>query len=175
MTQNYLEYNKTAKILHWLVALFIFTQYIIGYTMYSTGLWLWHKQLGVIILLLAAFRIFYRLTSSYPPLENELNKMSKILAHSVHGVLYLLLLFLPIGGILLIASRGVPFELLGINFPAIMAPLDEDKRNILRQLHWWGANTLVILALGHGFMAIIDTYLLKHNTLWRMLPNFKKK
>lgn len=57
-----------------------------------------HIAAGVLILMLALARIYLRITRGVPPPPADEPRLLQIAAEAVHGVIYLLLILLPISG-----------------------------------------------------------------------------
>src|SRR5450830_1090975 len=135
------KYNKTAVILHWLVALLIIGLLIVGWLMTDLEkgsdlrkqVYNLHKSFGLIVLVLVLARIYWRLISRTPePVEN--NRYLVALAHVAHIVIYILIAFVPL--IALAAgsiSRGFDFFIWHWD---PMFTIDKERAHDL--MHWHG-------------------------------------
>ena len=99
------RYTKTAMVLHWIVALLIFT---------NVGLaWTWpnllpdaqvrpaidlHKSIGITILGLAILRILWRFGHRPPPLPSNYAQWERTASLIVHWGLYAILFAMPLTG-----------------------------------------------------------------------------
>lgn len=126
------SYSKTQIILHWLIVLAIFFQFIAHDSIEQ----LWqgrmrgtipdvptpdlHVAMGIVIFLLMVWRVWLRVSHGAPaPSANE-SAAGRILAQSVQGLIYLALFVLPFSGILgwffgvgfAIAAHGVITKIL---------------------------------------------------------------
>jgi cytochrome b561 len=104
-------YSATQIVLHWTIAVLILVQFIAsegiehvwdafedgGVAGYSPLANL-HVAIGMTVLLLAIARVWLRLTRGAPPSPAGDPAPARIAAHSVHGLLYLLIFLLPISG-----------------------------------------------------------------------------
>lgn len=163
-------YSRVAKSLHWLIALLIFSEYFIGITIDNTG-WKWlHFQVGSVILVLVLCRIIWRVTHTYPAMDASLSRVNKMMAHAGHHTLYLLMFLLPVSGLTLVFTKGVPLDLLGIHFDPLMEPLSYHKRHTIKEVHEYMANGIFYLALLHALAAIGHQFIHKTPILSRMLP-----
>jgi len=158
------RYDRVAVILHWIMALGIFALIGIGLTMKQAGmpklrmfqLYQLHKSIGVIILLLAVVRLAWRLAHRPPPLPAALPRLERRVAYAVHGLLYVLLLALPLSGWALVSASplNIPTVLFGtIPWPHIpwLAELP-DKAPVaaaLQAAHDYGAYALMAVLAGH--------------------------
>jgi cytochrome b561 len=98
------KYTKIAVLLHWLIALLITFNIILGLganyvpdadvrPMIDL-----HKSFGITILTLAFIRFFWRFTHTPPPFPPNYAVWERYLAHTAHVLLYVLIFALPITG-----------------------------------------------------------------------------
>ena len=129
MTQN--QYTKTAIVLHWLIGIAILAMFALGWYMadipkdqpkamsfdlFDLGVYTWnlatevtprtfyfnlHKSVGMTLLVLIAFRLFWRITHRPPALLDTLTATEKKIATGGHHLLYLLMFALPITGLMM--------------------------------------------------------------------------
>ena len=130
------RYVHAAIAIHWLSSAVIISQLILGLKFADmvkgparSELFMWHKTLGALILLLAIGRLIVRLRNPPPPLPDTLPTWQRIAATGSHRLLYFLIFALPITGLSLVADHaknGLTTLLGGIPFPAInLGPLGE--------------------------------------------------
>ncbi|QLF94474.1 cytochrome b/b6 domain-containing protein [Pseudomonas sp. ABC1] len=115
-----------------------------------------HKSLGIAVLLLTLLRLLVRRREQNVELAVRLG----------HGLLYALLLLMPITG-LVFGSRPVSlFWLVDIG------PLgfSEGVRDVVHGVHLYAQYLLFIMILGHAAMALWHHYVRRDNTLKNMLP-----
>ncbi len=101
---NELRYTRTAAVLHWLIALLIAIN--VGLALSADALpddWVrpvidTHKSTGITVLGLALLRILWRTGHPPPPMPAHYARWERWSAHAAHGVLYSLILLLPISG-----------------------------------------------------------------------------
>jgi cytochrome b561 len=97
------RYTKTAIVLHWVIAvLMICNVLLIWLVDYFPEEWGrpvidTHKSIGVSVLGLALMRILWRVSHRPPELEVKTNK-EKLAAHLAHGMLYVLMVAIPLSG-----------------------------------------------------------------------------
>ena len=94
------QFHIVIRLLHWLMALAIFTMLFVGAGMVSSVAnrdWLYdlHKPLGITILVLAILRLVVRLSSRNPPLPSDMPLFMQLVAKLSHVLLYGLMLALP--------------------------------------------------------------------------------
>ena len=167
-----LSYTRTAKILHWLVALFILTNIVLGLRMerfpgfdHKSPEWnailFWHGSIGSLVLWLAVARLIWRAGHPPPALPDSLPVWQKLAAHGVHVLLYLLMLALPLSGYAHRVFGHHPVSFFGLwDWPSLFSP-DEPSRVLFGTVH-------VSLALGLcGLLLLHFGAVLKHLVIER--------
>jgi cytochrome b561 len=83
-----------------------------------------HQTLGVTILALVLLRLLWIVRSPAPALPVDLQRWERRFARTLHGVLYTVILGLPITGLLLNLSQGGPIDIYGwvVTRPAASVP-----------------------------------------------------
>jgi cytochrome b561 len=169
------HYTRTAVALHWLIAGFILSALFMGWTMtsmeFSPGklkLVNYHKWVGVTILALALLRILWRLTHRAPPLE-PMAGWQKFAAHAGHGLLYVLMVLVPLSGWAYSNATGYPIVYLGkLPLPDLVGR-DKELAAQLVQVHGVLAVTLAVTVALHLLAALQHHFLHRDRTLRRML------
>ncbi|NDW01666.1 cytochrome b [Salipiger sp. PrR002] len=117
-TEVFPRYSRAARLLHWLTVLLVLTTIPAGLVMVQEGLpralqntlFLYHKNIGPIILALVVLRLVVRLISRPPPLPASVPALQALVASVVHWLLYLTLVALVISGIVRVQAGGFPME-----------------------------------------------------------------
>jgi len=97
------RYTSTAILFHWLIALLMVCNVVmIWFEDFYPESWVrpvidTHKSIGITVLGLALLRILWRIGNPPPELMVASNK-EKIAAHVAHGLLYLVIVTLPLSG-----------------------------------------------------------------------------
>ncbi len=106
-------YTLTARALHWVTAALVLATIPVGLTMAHIGsgplqdfLYNLHETIGSILIPLVWLRLIWRLTHPPLPLPADIPPPQRLLAESVHWLLYLLLVTQPIVGWLGISAYG---------------------------------------------------------------------
>lgn len=106
-----LRYNNGAVALHWVTALLVVTQVVVGFAFMSMaegpqrGDWFAvHKTLGATILILSLARLAWRIGNPPPPYPPELPRWERIAGVWNHRIFYVLLITLPLTGLLAISA-----------------------------------------------------------------------
>ena len=125
MNQAVDQFNAASKIIHWLAALLIFGLLAIGFIMEDMprgpekfemiGL---HKSFGVLALLLLIIRIPVRVMNPVAPLLGT-PRGDVIKAKALQGMLYLMMLIMPVSGMLMSQSAGYDVALCNQFLPQV--------------------------------------------------------
>ncbi|WP_432785011.1 Cytochrome b561 [Oligella sp. MSHR50489EDL] len=171
------RYTSTAIFLHWLMALGLIGTLSLG--LYMQGLpfspsklqfYSWHKWAGITLLLLAIVRLAWRLSHPAPALPAEMGALSKLGAHAIHWLLYLLMLAIPISGWLMSSAQGFSVMWFGIvPLPDLVAP-DPDLGNLLTKVHITLNYLLMASIVAHVGAALFHHFIKKDTVLKRMMP-----
>jgi len=172
------RYPPLSKLLHWLVALGVLTIIPVAVVMkripdgpLKNELFVLHKALGVLLLLLVVLRIVNRLVAGAPAPEPGLARWQKAVSSAVHGLLYLLLLAMPVVAWLGMSAfgEGAPFFDL-FSLPRLPLPKNEALSEQLFVLHRWLGYLLAMLVVVHVGAALQHYLIHKDGVLQRMLP-----
>ncbi|OYY49272.1 MAG: cytochrome B [Methylophilaceae bacterium 17-44-8] len=171
------HYHKTSITLHWVMLLLMIAVYacIELRELYPKGSDIregfktWHFMLGLSVLMLASFRLIFRVSQTTPPIQPAPVQWQMISAHIVHAFLYILMIAVPIGGWLILSASGKTIPFFGLSLPAL---IDENKElaKTIKNIHTTvGEIGYYVIAL-HTVAALFHHYVVKDNTLLRMLP-----
>lgn len=158
------RFNLTARVLHWAMAAMIVTMLFAGVAMVasvSQRPWLieLHRPLGIAIFLLAILRLANRLWRSPPPLPGDLPRWQSVAARVSHGLLYALMLAMPLIGWAMTSAGGYPVAMFdGTQLPAIVSP-DAALYSRLRDAHGWLARLMFLTVLGHVAAALFHAWI----------------
>lgn len=168
------HYNRTARALHWSMAIVIIPMLLLGQqTMGSHNAW-WlptlHASLGLALIFLLVVRLCWRWKHS-PPLNENGSHWERIAAKGAHTLLYFSMLLIPLTGWLAYTehvrrSLGVhPASWFGLRIPLL-----PDYGINWHRVHNWGGKLVLLLIAIHVFAALKHHFYNKDNTLERMLP-----
>lgn len=168
-------YTPVAKGLHWLMAALILGLAALGIVMHEMPLsplklelYAWHKWFGVTVFLLVWLRLAWRLTHRPPALPATLSAPLQRLAHAGHGLLYVLMIVIPLSGWLMSSAKGVQTVWFGLVPLPDLLGRDRELGDLLQQAHKL-LNLLLLLTLaGHVLAALWHHFVLKDDTLRRM-------
>ncbi len=176
--KNQERWGAVSQGLHWLVAALVLLLGIVGLVMGELPrvpkyFWVYtaHKSLGITVLALVVVRLGWRLYAGAPPAVPGTPGWQQRTANVTHGLLYALVLAMPLSGWLYDSASGLrPFRLFGlVEMPRLSAP-DERLADLSHALHEWGFWLLIALVLLHAGAALYHHLHLRDATLARMLP-----
>ncbi|QIL43947.1 cytochrome b [Acidovorax sp. HDW3] len=171
-----MHYTTTAKALHWGMAFLIFALLGLGFYMaglplspYKLQLYSWHKWAGVSLWLLVLLRLVWRTTHRPPALPGHMTPLERLAAHAGHGLLYLLMLAIPLSGWLMGSAKGIPTVWFGVLPLPDLVGKDKELGKLLQTLHWALNMGLIAVLLGHVGAALKHHFINKDDVLRRML------
>lgn len=164
------------RVLHWLAAVLVVAGFVLGLQMVDLPFsptklkWFaWHKWLGVTVFGLALARLLTRLLVTAPaPLP--MPAWQARAAHAAHGLLYALMLAIPLTGWLFSSAKGVPTVYLGLVPLPSLVDKDEALAAALKAAHFWLNMGLATVVIAHAGAALKHHVLDRDDTLRRMLP-----
>jgi cytochrome b561 len=129
-----------------------------------------HKSVGITILLLAALRLAWRWMNPVPPYPQSLGRLQRFLARSTHFALYALLFAMPLSGWMMSSARNFPVSWFGLVQLPDLVPADRRLYEIFHNVHESLAVLLLLAVILHIVGALWHHFVLKDDTLRRMLP-----
>lgn len=139
-----IHYSPPARLIHWIMAVLVLATIPAGLLMVQPGidralqnsLFLFHKNLGVILILLVALRLWIRWRNSPPPLPASLPRWQARAAAASHLALYLLMILVPIAGYIRVRAGGFPIESLdALGLPGLV-PRSDALAEIAKTFHY---------------------------------------
>jgi cytochrome b561 len=126
-----------------------------------------HKLIGLAILSLMLFRLFWKMINIQPQSLNE-KKWQRFLERSVHWLLYLFLITMPLSGWVMSTAAGHPPQLFGWSLSLPIQP-NKALAEVFVDVH----NTLafiILITIGlHFSAAMYHFFIKKDGVLQRML------
>ena len=190
------SYTKTAKVLHWLIAIGIFGMFALGwfmselpkeapkqmaYDLFNLGVYTWnlteeisprtfyfnlHKSIGVTIFALILIRILWRITHRPPALLASYKAWESKLASGAHHLLYLLMVALPLSGIIMAIYSKYGIKWFGLE---LIKGLDnKDMRELFYEAHEIIGLIILLVIIVHIIGALKHKFIDKDETLSRM-------
>lgn len=134
----------------------------------------WHVYLGLTLLPIVLYRLFVILRSDIPAITPPPPPWQMLVTKLMKIYLYVLLIGAPLAGWLLLSAEGQDIKLIFIPLPPI-APASEGLAEFAGEAHeLLGESGYVFITL-HALAALYHHYMVKDNTLRRMLPRFLVK
>ena len=147
-------YTPVAKGLHWLMAVLILGLLALGLYMHELPLspqkltlYSWHKWAGVTVFLLVWVRLLWRVMHRPPALPASMAPLMRLAAHAGHGVLYLLMVAIPLSGWLMSSAKG--FQTVWFGVLPIPDLIGKDKALGRSLAECLGRHSCVLMR-GHG-------------------------
>ena len=173
------HYSRTAKGLHWLIALLMLGLLGLGFYMHDLPLspqklqlYAWHKWAGVTVFLLVILRLAWRVTHKAPLLPAGMPRWQQWAAQATHLLLYGLMLAIPLSGWLMSSAKGFQTVWFGVlPLPDLLAK-DKALGDLLQTLHMSLNLLLVALLAAHVGASLKHHFINKDDVLLRMLPKF---
>lgn len=170
-------WGAIAKSFHWLIAALILVQLIVGKVADEMSLspqkldmFVWHKSIGVTILLLAVLRLAWRAGNPPPAPPADIPRPETLLARAGHTVLYVLLFAVPVSGWWVSDSSRVPFKAFWIVPMPDWLPADRTAQELAEDVHGTLIVVLLVVVAVHVAAALRHHFWLRNATLRRMLP-----
>lgn len=190
------RYTKTAVILHWLIAIAIFSMFALGwfmeglpkegakqmaYDVFNFGIYTWqladaatprtfyfnlHKSIGVTILGLIIIRVLWRVTHKPPALLSSYKVWERKLATGVHHLLYLLMIALPVSGVIMATYSKYGIKWFG--YPLIKGLDNNAARESFKEIHELIGIVILVMLILHIAGALKHHFVDKDDTLKRM-------
>jgi cytochrome b561 len=174
------RYGAIALLFHWSMALLVIglaalglymvTLPDVGFDTKKVTLVLYHKEFGVLALVLLATRLSWRVTQILPRLVENLPDWQQIAARFVHLSFYGLLVALPMTGCLMSSAAGIPVSFFGLIMLPDFVNRDDDLFQLYMAIHKWLGYVLILFIFVHAGAALRHHFVFKDDTLRKMLP-----
>jgi cytochrome b561 len=174
------RYGLVAVAFHWatallLVALTALGLYMValpdvGFDTRKIELILYHKEIGMTVLLLALLRLAWRITQMLPLLVAHLPEWQQVAARFVHLCFYALMIALPLTGWLMSSAAGIPVKFVELFTLPDLIGRDDLLFHRLIAIHQALAWALIALFAVHAAAALRHHFVFRDDTLRRMLP-----
>lgn len=175
-------YRPFARLLHWTLALLILATLPAGAIMVQDGLarstqdalFIFHKNVGVLILLLMVVRLGYRLASPPPPPPASVPDVQKRIAEATHWALYALVFAMALSGYVRVIAGGFPIETLNWLGVPPLVPRSDPLAETAKAIHFWARFALVALVLAHVGAALHHLVIKRDGVFSRMWPTRRR-
>lgn len=177
------HYAAPARWLHWSMALLVVPMLVAGGLMVQdwisrpvqNSLFLFHKNVGVLLIILIAVRLFVRWRNPPPPEPDHLPAWQAKIASVTHVLLYVLLIVMPLAGYIRVRAGGFPIEALdALSLPALV-PRSDELAQLAKMVHFYGGRLMLLLVLMHIGAALFHAIIKKDGIFARMWPGARAK
>lgn len=171
------RWGIVAQSLHWLVFILFVAQFVSAEVMMDMAespekweFYALHKSIGVLLLFIVFLRISWRMSSTAPERPHGMPKMQAVLAGSVHALLYVAMIVMPISGYAMSMSGSHGIVFFGLfNLPDFIGPSKEISK-LSHEVHEIGGIAIYVLVGVHVIGALWHHFIEKDTVLKRMLP-----
>ena len=175
MTESVDKYNVGARVFHWSIALLILMLLCVGFYMdqmsaspFKFQLYGWHKAFGITVLGLALLRVIWRLSSKTPESLSAHKRWEKMLSKTIHIVLYIAMVAMPLSGWVMSSAGGHAVSFFGLfDMPSIVSE-NTDLGRMANQAHGLLAYVIIGCVCLHILGALKHHIVDRDATLSRM-------
>ena len=136
---------------------------------FREGLKMWHFMFGLTVLLLVLIRVVARVTGGTPPITPDPPAWQTLIARLTHLALYAFMIAMPIAGWVILSASGKAIPFYGLELPALVG-LNKALAEQVKELHETVATIGYFLVGLHAVAALFHHYIVKDDTLRRMIP-----
>ena len=174
-----MRYGLVSRLFHWITVVLVLVMIPVGLTMIQEiprpvqdRLFILHKGLGPVVLVVVLLRLAWRLTHPPPPLPADLPAIQRRAAATVHAGLYVFLLVMAVSGYVRVTTGGFPIEALqAIGIPPLL-PKNEAVAEVAKRIHATAIIGLLALIAMHVAAAAWHGLVRRDGIVGRMWPPF---
>jgi len=178
MTDDREQYGRTARVLHWTMALLVLGMIPAGIAMVQPDidrslqntLFIFHKNTGVLVFLLLLVRVVYRLRHPPAPLPDDLPGWQHRAAQASHLGLYTLLFVLPVAGYVRVRAGGFPIETLDWLGVPTLVPRSDALAELAKTTHYVAGLGIAAIIAVHIGAAAFHGVIRRDGVFSRMWP-----
>jgi len=176
------KYSFPARLLHWSIAALLLVQIPLAWYMVDLPVgpdklsnYALHKSFGMLLFTLAVLRLLRALLGKRPQLPPGTPAYEKILARLTQGLLYLLVMVMPVTGWVMSSAANIPVIVFGmIRLPSLVGP-DKALMESMEEVHEMQAFVLLTLVALHIAAGLKHHFRDRDNVLYSMLPWIGKR
>ena len=169
------RWGTLAKLLHWLVAIGLFT--LIYYGLLQSDMERGperlavretHASLALLVFVLMTVRLAWRFLNETPANPEGTPGWQRAAAKLVHGGLYLFVFLQILAGAMTVATGGRPLPFFGLFSVPLPVAEDADAHHFWEEVHEFSWAIIAMLIVAHVVAALYDHFVLKNDVLRRM-------
>src|SRR5262245_31686060 len=177
VTQATVGYTATARALHWITAILVLIQIVLGIIIanklageaWQDPLYNLHKSTSAILIPIILIRIFYRWGHPAPALPADIPVIQQYAAYTTHYLLYALVVVQVFLGWIATAAYPAPVPIYGLfDLPSIW-PENRALSEQLLAIHKVVGISIAIVAAMHIGAALYHHFVRKDRVLMRMI------
>jgi superoxide oxidase len=167
------KFSPLVIVLHWLMALMIFGLYAVGLSVDSFAkpvrpmIVNMHAIGGLTLPVLLVLRVAARRATATPDYPGSMGPLFRLVAAAGHGLLYLLMLAVPLLGVATFLRAGRTLDLGLFQIPSPFAE-NRDLAHQLGEIHELFAHLLIATVVGHALIALYHQFVLGDGVMERM-------
>ena len=169
------KYGVVRKTNHWVVAIMFIALLSVGVYMTNIPvsdlkweLYGMHKSFGVLITLFIAFRLIWLKFDNRMD-NSKLTKLERVGSASIHGLLYLLMLIMPISGMLMSMAHGYQVKVFNLFALPMLVNKNEQLANFMGSAHFYAGYFAIGLVVVHVLASLFHHFVKKDGILRRMI------
>lgn len=172
-----MRYGRVSRLFHWITVLLVLVMIPVGLLMVQEiprpvqdGLFVLHKGLGPLVLVVVVLRLGWRMFHPAPPLPPDLPLVQRRAAAAVHAGLYVLLLVMAVSGYVRVTTGGFPLEALrALGIPPLFDK-NEAVAAVAKRIHATAIIGLLALIAAHVGAAAWHGLVRRDGIVRRMWP-----
>ena len=130
----------------------------------------WHYMLGISVLVIALLRLLFQMTQTVPQITPVPPKWMNLSSTLMKIALYVLMIAMPFAGWMILSAKGKPIPFFGWELPPLIGQ-SKNAAGLIKEIHEAGATAGYFLIGLHTAAALFHHYVVRDNTLARMLPD----
>lgn len=176
LTNTRTSWGSVSRTFHWGMAVLVIAMLVAGTVMVDWPdeelatkftLYQWHKSFGMLLAALLVLRLVWRWLQPVPELPPSSSRFTRRASAVSHGLLYALLLLLPLTGYLMVATSplGIPTVVFGVvPVPHVLGP-DAGLEAVFKTAHDVLGKLLIAVVLVH-VLAALKHALVDRDGIW---------
>jgi cytochrome b561 len=174
------QYRLPARLIHWAMALLVLAMIPAGMVMVQpdidrslqNSLFIFHKNVGVLLLILVVVRVLYRWRNPPAPLPDDLPGWQHRIAGISHYSLDALLFSIPVAGYFRVKAGGFPIETLDwLGVPSLV-PRSDALAEAAKTVHYVAGLAMAGIIASHIGAAAFHGIIRRDGVFSRMWPPF---